>query len=67
MDVAVYLLLFACSELVGCYNMSAMSTGARNRLLLSSAKANLERMAYFGLTEDQLVSQYMFEQTFNLR
>merc|ERR1719187_2252000 len=45
--------------LVGCYNTSAMP--------VASAKTNLERMAYFGLTEQQRASQYMFEETFNLR
>lgn len=35
--------------------------------MLSSAKENLARMAYFGLTELQTVSQYIFEQTLGLR
>lgn len=35
--------------------------------MVSSAKTNLERMAYFGLTEHQKISQYLFEETFNLR
>jgi heparan sulfate 6-O-sulfotransferase HS6ST1 len=33
---------------------------------LASAKANLERLAYFGLTEEQHLSQYLFQQTFQL-
>ena len=39
----------------------------RDKILLASAKANLEKMAYFGLTEEQEISQYLFEETFNLR
>ena len=35
--------------------------------MLNSAKANLVNMAYFGLTEEQEISQYLFEETFNLR
>jgi len=54
-------------ELVGCYNKSSSLTPEhRNRILLESAKSNLEKMAFFGLTEDQRVSQYLFEETFNL-
>jgi heparan sulfate 6-O-sulfotransferase HS6ST1 len=33
---------------------------------LASAKTNLERLAYFGLTEEQHLSQYLFQQTFQL-
>ncbi|XP_023322718.1 heparan-sulfate 6-O-sulfotransferase 2 [Eurytemora carolleeae] len=54
-------------ELVNCYNSSRMSPETRDRILLSSAKANLEKMAYFGVTEEQRTSQYLFEATFNLR
>ena len=35
--------------------------------MLNSAKSNLANMAYFGLTEEQEISQYLFEETFNLR
>ncbi|CAH1986558.1 unnamed protein product [Acanthoscelides obtectus] len=35
--------------------------------MLASAKKNLQSMAYFGLTEYQKISQYIFEETFNLR
>ncbi|XP_056642304.1 heparan-sulfate 6-O-sulfotransferase 2 isoform X2 [Diorhabda carinulata] len=54
-------------ELVGCYNRSYMSLDDRNRILLASAKKNLLSMAFFGLTEYQKISQYIFEETFNLR
>lgn len=35
--------------------------------MLASAKKNLQSMAFFGLTEFQKISQYIFEETFNLR
>lgn len=35
--------------------------------MLASAKKNLNSMAFFGLTEFQKISQYIFEETFNLR
>jgi len=54
--------------LVGCYNGSGsgMEPLKRERVMLASAKANLEKMAYFGLLEQQKVSQYLFEETFSL-
>ena len=54
-------------ELVDCYNSSSMALEKREAIMLASAKTNLERMAYFGLTEQQRISQYLFEETFNLR
>lgn len=54
-------------ELVGCYNKTYMPKVERDRVLLASAKRNLASMAYFGLTEYQRISQYIFEETFNLR
>ncbi|KAG5896819.1 hypothetical protein JTB14_032061 [Gonioctena quinquepunctata] len=54
-------------ELVGCYNKSYMPTEDRDRIMLASAKKNLKSMAFFGLTEHQKISQYIFEETFNLR
>jgi len=54
-------------ELVDCHNKSAMEPGRRNLILLESAKANLEKMAYFALTEQQRLSQYIFQQTFNIQ
>ncbi len=39
----------------------------RDRIMLASAKRNLAAMSYFGLTEFQKISQYIFEETFNLR
>ncbi|PIK60652.1 Heparan-sulfate 6-O-sulfotransferase 3 [Apostichopus japonicus] len=53
--------------LVGCYNLSKYSPEERNAIMLESAKANLRRFSYFGLTEFQKESQYIFEETFNLQ
>ncbi|KAG9478373.1 hypothetical protein GDO78_013402 [Eleutherodactylus coqui] len=53
-------------SLVGCYNLSVMAEDQRNKVLLDSAKENLKRMAFFGLTEFQRKTQYLFEKTFNM-
>ncbi|KAL1490325.1 hypothetical protein ABEB36_013040 [Hypothenemus hampei] len=53
--------------LVGCYDNSYMPKADRDRIMLASAKKNLQSMAFFGLTEYQKASQYIFEETFNLR
>lgn len=60
-------ILFTDLSLVGCYNTSMMSPEERGRIMLLSAKNNLKKMAFFGLTEEQEISQYLFEVTFNLR
>lgn len=52
--------------LVGCYNLSVMPEKQRNKVLLESAKSNLKHMAFFGLTEYQRKTQYLFEKTFNM-
>ncbi|XP_026643341.1 heparan-sulfate 6-O-sulfotransferase 2 isoform X1 [Microtus ochrogaster] len=52
--------------LVGCYNLSVMPEKQRNKILLESAKSNLKHMAFFGLTEFQRKTQYLFEKTFNM-
>lgn len=44
-----------------------MPKADRDRIMLASAKKNLQSMAFFGLTEYQKISQYIFEETFNLR
>ncbi|XP_053164538.1 heparan-sulfate 6-O-sulfotransferase 3 [Hemicordylus capensis] len=53
-------------SLVGCYNLTSMNESERNIILLQSAKNNLKNMAFFGLTEFQRKTQYLFERTFNL-
>ncbi|KAG7168528.1 heparan-sulfate 6-O-sulfotransferase 2-like [Homarus americanus] len=54
-------------SLVGCYNKSMMQPEEREKAMLLSAKNNLKKMAFFGLTEFQEISQYLFEETFNLK
>lgn len=51
---------------VNCYNTTGMSLTQRNNVLLESAKSNLERLAFFGITTEQAKSQYLFEDAFNL-
>ena len=53
--------------LVNCYNRSGMSDEQRNQVILESAKQSLASMAFFGLTEYQMETQWLFERTFNLR
>lgn len=53
-------------SIVGCYN-STLSNLERDRLMLASAKHNLQFMPFFMLTEYQKVGQYSFEETFGMR
>jgi len=53
-------------RLVNCYDTTTMSQKARDIIMLNSAKTNLEKMAYFGLTEKQHESQVLFQHTFDL-
>ncbi|XP_029677444.1 heparan-sulfate 6-O-sulfotransferase 2 [Formica exsecta] len=53
-------------SIVGCYN-STLSSTDRDRLMLASAKHNLQYMPFFMLTEYQKVGQYTFEETFKMR
>lgn len=52
--------------LVGCYNHSLMPEKERQLIMLSSAKTNLHKMAFFGLTEFPRISQYLFQETFDM-
>ena len=54
-------------ELVNCYNATSMAGEERDRIMLESAKENLLRMAFFGVTELQSESQDVFQRTFNMR
>lgn len=54
-------------RLVDCYDTSRMSLKRREMMLLNSAKTNLEKMAFFGLTEQQHESQLLFQNTFDMR
>lgn len=52
--------------LVGCYNLSAMPSARRAQIMLRSARHNLEDMAFVGLNEHQIYTQYLFHRTFGL-
>lgn len=54
-------------RLVNCYNTTGMSPSKRGKLMLESAMKNLQEMPFFGLTEFQEASQYLFERTFGLK
>ena len=54
-------------RLVNCYNTTGMTQIEREKTILASAKTNLERLAFFGITSEQAKSQYLFEDTFNLK
>jgi len=54
-------------SLSGCYRHGVMSPEARDCTMLRSAKRNLRQLAFFGLTEYQRESQYLFEKTFRLK
>ena len=50
---------------VGCY--SSLSDAETKVKMLESAKENLRRFAFFGLTENQVDTQLLFEDTFKLK
>ena len=52
--------------LVGCYNRSYMRAEERDLVMLTSAQNNLHKMAFLGLNEFPRISQYLFEETFDL-
>lgn len=54
-------------ETVHCFNKRAMPQQEREQMLLESAKENLRRFPFFGLTEYQVESSLLFEHTFGLR
>ena len=53
-------------SLSGCYGNSPLTQQQRDCIMLSSAKENLRQMAFFGLTEYQQETQYLFEKSFGL-
>ncbi len=53
-------------SLVHCYDVTAMPREERESIMLKSAKDNLQDMAFFGLVEFQVATQYLFERTFKL-
>jgi hypothetical protein len=54
-------------SLSGCYKHDVMAHEARDCIMLKSAKQNLRQMAFFGLTEYQHETKYLFERTFGLK
>lgn len=54
-------------ETVRCFDKGALPRSERERMLLESAKENLRRFSFFGLTEYQEESCLLFEHTFGLR
>ncbi|XP_031560977.1 heparan-sulfate 6-O-sulfotransferase 1-B-like [Actinia tenebrosa] len=54
-------------RLVNCYNITGIGPKKRDKIILKSAMRNLQSMAYFGLTEYQKESQYLFEKTFGVK
>lgn len=48
------------------HNLIKCSTNTTNEEELLSAKENLKNMAFFGLCDEQIKSQYIFEKTFQL-
>ncbi|XP_059166014.1 heparan-sulfate 6-O-sulfotransferase 2-like [Physella acuta] len=50
-------------SLVNCYNRTGLSKDFVDKTLLNSAKENLRAMEFFGLTEEQEKSQFLFEVT----
>lgn len=55
---------------IGCYGKGAgdfADVNERQRAMLRSAKKNIRSVAFFGLVEYQKESQFLFEQTFNLK
>jgi len=53
--------------LVGCYDHTTIrDSSERDRVLLNSAVDNLRQMAFFGLTERQADTQFLFERTFGI-
>ena len=53
-------------ETVGCFNHDTLTREERERKLLQSAKKNLRKFLFFGITEYQAESSVLFERTFGL-
>ena len=51
---------------IGCFQKSLYTRQERDRLLLQSAKDNLEKFPYFGITEYAEESALLFEKTFGM-
>ena len=53
-------------ETSGCFNHDTLTREERERKLLQSAKKNLRKFSFFGITEYQAESSVLFERTFGL-
>ena len=53
--------------LADCDNIAGMASHEREKIMLESAKENLNSMVFFGLTEHQGENKVLFEKTFGLR
>ncbi len=51
-------------RLINCFNNSNLPEDARDNIIFKSAKENLLKMRFFGLTEYMFLNQYLFELTF---
>lgn len=51
---------------IDCTTLSGSQTNWRQRKMLASAKKNLRSLAFFGICEQQKLSQYLFESTMKL-
>ena len=54
-------------SLAGCYDTTLLPPEKRELIILNSAKDKFYLMAFFGLTEFQYTTQYLFERTFRLK
>lgn len=54
-------------ESVGCFNRTRVLTKERKRLMLESAKKNLEKIAFFGLSEFMIETEQLFEYRFKMK
>lgn len=52
---------------VNCFNDQSLSSAERNRILLASAKENLRKMPFFGLSEYFVESCRLFEHQFKVK
>ena len=54
-------------DTVGCYDSALLNTTSFKKSLLDSAKENLLKFSFFGITDEIVKTQFLFENTFNFR
>lgn len=54
-------------EAAGCFNSTSTTVEQREQIMLESAKQNLEKMAFFGLSEYMVESEQLFGHRFNVK